>query len=99
MTLADLARVIRNRAALLRRDRWSRQRLLAHQARALAALRAFTYARSPFYQKFHAGLMDRPLEDLPVLTKAELMRNFNGVSLIAVMEPGMIGVMEPVLGE
>jgi phenylacetate-CoA ligase len=79
MTLADIARIVRNRGLLLRRDRWSRQRLLAHQARALATLRTFTYARSPFYQKFHAGLMDRPLEDLPVLTKAELMRNFDDV--------------------
>lgn len=79
MKLADLVRVARNRRALLRRDRWSRQRLLAHQARALAALRTLTYARSPFYQKCHAGLMDRALEDLPVLTKAELMRNFDDV--------------------
>lgn len=77
MKFADIVRVVRNRAALLRRDSWSRQRLLAHQARALARLRRFTYARSPFYQRFHAGLMDRPLEDLPVLTKAELMRNFD----------------------
>ena len=53
--------------------------MLAHQARALTALRTFAYAHSPFYQKFHAGLMDHPLEDLPVLTKAELMRNFDGV--------------------
>ena len=79
MTFADIARLIRHRGELFWRDRWSRQRLLAHQARALAALRRFTYARSPFYQKFHAGLMDRPLEDLPVLTKAELMRNFDDV--------------------
>lgn len=79
MNFADIARLVRNRGTLLRRDRWSRQRLLAHQARALAALRTFTYARSPFYQKFHAGLMDRPLQDLPVLSKAELMRNFDDV--------------------
>lgn len=80
MNFADLVRVARNRATLLRRDRWSRQRLLAHQARALAVLRAITYERSPFYRRFHAGLMERPLEDLPVLTKAELMRNFDDVS-------------------
>ncbi len=79
MTAADVARFVVNRARLLRRDHWSRPRLLAHQARALAALRTFAYARSPFYRKFHAGLVDRPLEDLPVLTKAELMRNFDDV--------------------
>lgn len=34
-------------------------------------------ARSPFYRRFHAGLEDRPLAELPVLTKAELMANFD----------------------
>lgn len=33
--------------------------------------------RSPFYRRFHAGLEDRPLAQLPVLTKAELMANFD----------------------
>jgi len=79
MNFADIARLIRHRGDLIWRDRWSRERLLAHQARELAALRTFACARSPFYRKFHAGLMDRPLEDLPILTKAELMRNFDGV--------------------
>ena len=36
-------------------------------------------ARSPFYQRFHAGLEGRPLADLPVLTKAELMTSFDDV--------------------
>lgn len=35
--------------------------------------------RSPFYRRFHAGLEDRPLAELPVLTKAELMANFDDV--------------------
>ena len=34
-------------------------------------------ARSPFYQRFHAGLEARPLAELPVLTKAELMATFD----------------------
>ena len=79
MNIADVARVLHHRRSFRQRDLWSRQRLLAHQARALTTLRKFTYAHSPFYRKFHSGLVDRPLEDLPVLTKAELMRNFDDV--------------------
>ncbi|MEO7020386.1 MAG: hypothetical protein ABI234_09580, partial [Ktedonobacteraceae bacterium] len=31
----------------------------------------------PFYQHFHHGLMDRPLHELPVLTKAMMMEHFD----------------------
>src|SRR6185503_18161475 len=40
-------------------------------------LREYAYAHSPFYQKFHRGLTDRPLNELPVLTKAMLMEHFD----------------------
>ena len=79
MNVADVARVLRHRTTFRLRDRWSRPQLLAHQTRSLDALRKFTYERSPFYRKFHAGLLDRPLEDLPVLTKSEMMLNFDDV--------------------
>ena len=46
------------------------QQLQAYQARALRQLRDHAYARSPFYRRFHAGRTDRPLTELPVLTKA-----------------------------
>ncbi|MBI4491633.1 MAG: phenylacetate--CoA ligase family protein [Chloroflexi bacterium] len=59
------------------RDRWTRQQLEAHQAEALRRLRVYAYARSPFYQRFHQGLADRPLHELPVLTKATLMEHFD----------------------
>jgi phenylacetate-CoA ligase len=72
-----LARLPWLRRRLRRRDGWSRAHLEAHQARALADLRAHAYARSPFYRRFHAGLMDRPLHELPVLTKATLMEHFD----------------------
>jgi hypothetical protein len=32
--------------------------------------------RSPFYRRFHSGLEGRPLSELPVLTKAQLMESF-----------------------
>jgi len=65
------------RRQLRRRDRWTRRQLEEHQAHALRLLREYAYARSPFYQRFHAGLTDRPLQELPVLTKALVMENFD----------------------
>jgi len=61
----------------LQHDRWTRKPLEEYQARALHACREYAYAHSPFYQRFHRGLMDRPLHELPVLTKAMLMEYFD----------------------
>src|SRR5918911_1020643 len=60
-----------------RRRSWTREQLRAHQARALRRLRAYAYARSAFYRRFHHGLTDSPLEKLPVLTKATMMEQFD----------------------
>jgi phenylacetate-CoA ligase len=79
MSLALLAGVLRARAELRSRDDWSRDRLLAHQQRALAELRAFAAARSPFYRELHHGLEDAPLEALPVVTKAMVMERFDDI--------------------
>src|SRR5262249_17924516 len=40
-------------------------------------LRKLVAARSPFYQRFHRGLEDRPLDALPILSKATMMENFD----------------------
>ena len=58
-------------------ERWSRPQLEAYQAESLHRMREWTYARSPFYQRFHKGLEDSPLQELPVLTKAMMMENFD----------------------
>lgn len=71
--------VLARRRRLRRHDRWSRDRLLDHQARELARQRRHAYARSPFYQRFHAGRFDAPLSDLPVLTKDALMGHFDEI--------------------
>src|SRR6266487_1722655 len=63
----------------LQHEHWTRQRVEDYQARALHACREYAYAHSPFYQRFHRGLTDRPLQDLPVLTKAMLMEHFDDV--------------------
>lgn len=74
--LLKLLMVIRE---LRRRERWRRARLEAYQADALRELRVYAYARSSFYRRFHKGLADRPLAELPVLTKSLLMEHFDDV--------------------
>ena len=69
--------LLRSRAVLASRDRWTREELLAYQSQALAELRAFALARSPFYRECHRGLENAPLGALPPLTKAMLMERFD----------------------
>lgn len=77
MDAALIAKVLVLRALFRRRERWSRQRLERHQTAALRELRDHAWRHSPFYRRFHRGLTDRPLEELPVLTKAMLMEHFD----------------------
>lgn len=74
-----LARLLWIRRQLSKRDGWTRNELLRHQTRELNVLRAHAYASSPFYQRFHSDFVDRPLQELPVLTKKTLMENWNEV--------------------
>ena len=76
-TAALVLSILAHRRRLRQRDAWSVQQLQDHQARAVARLRRYAYARSPFYGKFHAGLADRPLHELPVLTKSLVMESFD----------------------
>ncbi|HUL66731.1 MAG TPA: AMP-binding protein [Burkholderiaceae bacterium] len=77
--LLTLLRVGWQRQAQERSSTWSRDRLERHQGRRLQALRTFVAARSPFYQRFHRGSQDRPLQELPILTKATMMENFDAL--------------------
>lgn len=79
MDFLMISRILLLRRSLRRRERWSQARLLEHQRRELTALRAFAYAHSPFYRSFHSGLQDAPLDQLPVLTKADLMDNYDQI--------------------
>ena len=76
LVLAVLAR----RRVLRSTNRWTPERLAAYQDRAAAELRRWAVRRSAFYRRFHAGLLDRPLVELPVLTKAVLMEHFDEIS-------------------
>ncbi len=79
MNVLMLIDVLRERRRLEAHNRWTREELLAHQARGLAVLRAYAVARSPFYRALHRGLEGAPLEALPTVTKANLMEHFNEV--------------------
>src|SRR5579872_5729591 len=72
-------RVLWKRRTLERGTQWKRAALEAHQRQSLHQLRRFAAARSPFYRRFHAGLENRPLHELPILSKATLMENFDDV--------------------
>ena len=66
----------------LARDRWSRDRLLTFQAERLRALIAHAVAASPWYRDLlgpDAAGGDVPLSELPTLSKATLMDNFDRV--------------------
>jgi phenylacetate-coenzyme A ligase PaaK-like adenylate-forming protein len=80
-----LSAVLTKRAAWGRRDAWSVDHLTGHQDRALATLRRYAYARSPFYRRHHAGLLRAPLKQLPPITKGDLMAHWDEV----VTEPGL----------
>jgi putative adenylate-forming enzyme len=77
MDIGLISRVVAMRRTLRMREGWSRAELDEDRGAAERALRAFAYDRSPFYRRFHAGLFDRPLDELPILTKATLMEHFD----------------------
>lgn len=76
---ALIARVLWLRRRLRARERWTPEQVSAHQQRELATLRMFAVTRSPFYRRLHHGLEDAPLGELPPLSKAVLMENFDEV--------------------
>lgn len=77
MEVRKIISLLSKRRKFHRQERWTRQQLEAYQRQELHRLREYAYARSPFYQRFHQGLFDAPLENLPVLTKAMLMEHFD----------------------
>lgn len=77
MDFALIARVLATRQKLRARECWSVERIAAHRAFEVDRLRRHAYSNSPFYRRFHAGMEDKPLNQLPVLTKADVMSNFD----------------------
>mgnify|MGYP000492280162 CR=1 FL=1 len=85
MDLRLISRVLFLRAVWRRRDHWDAVRIAAHQDHALREMRRATYAGSEFYRRHHAGLQHAPLDQLPSVTKADLMEHFDE----AVTTPGL----------
>ena len=77
MNISIMLKLLHSLEQLRKHESWSRPQLESYQAEALLNLRQYAYERSPFYQRFHKGLMDRPLQELPVLTKAMMMEHFD----------------------
>jgi phenylacetate-CoA ligase len=79
MNLGLLSNVLVMRSRWRRRDHWGVDQIAAHQKTALERLRGAAYSGSEFYRRHHAGLMDAPLSELPSVTKADIMANFDQV--------------------
>ncbi|OAE01997.1 phenylacetate--CoA ligase family protein [Arthrobacter sp. OY3WO11] len=77
MDLRIVSRVLFLRAAWRRRDHWDATKIAAHQDHALKELRRAAYAGSAFYRRHHAGLQEAPFDQLPPVTKADLMSHFD----------------------
>jgi phenylacetate-coenzyme A ligase PaaK-like adenylate-forming protein len=78
--LRDVGRALRLARGLEARERWTPEELLAYQQRQLSALLRHAAAASPFYRERspHAlGDTGIALDELPVLTKSELMASFD----------------------
>lgn len=79
MTHDPVSQQAHNAASYLQHDHWSPAEIGDYQARALHACRQYAYAHSPFYRRFHQGLTEQPLQELPVLTKALMMEHFDEI--------------------
>ena len=79
MKLRIMRKLLHTLEQLRKHEHWTRQQLTDYQAKELLELRKYAYERSPFYQRFHKGLVDRPLHELPVLTKSMMMENFDAL--------------------
>ncbi len=77
MNLLTVLRLLSTLRLLRTRERWTRTQLESYQRQQSAQLRAFAYEHASFYRQFHQGLFDRPLSELPILTKQVLMAHFD----------------------
>lgn len=77
MPLRTLLATLWRRNQLERRMYGTRAQLEQRQLQAIEQLRAFAIENSPFYRRFYQGCEQRPWTELPVLTKATLMENFD----------------------
>ncbi|MBN8590580.1 MAG: phenylacetate--CoA ligase family protein [Anaerolineae bacterium] len=77
MNIITVLKLLSNLRVLRTHEHWTRAQLETYQNQQLAQLRAFAYQHSAFYRQFHQGMFDKPLSELPVLTKQVLMAHFD----------------------
>ena len=77
MNIQIMLKLLHSLEQLRKHESWTHPQLETHQAESLRHLRQYAYERSPFYQKFHKGLTERPLHELPILTKGMMMEHFD----------------------
>jgi putative adenylate-forming enzyme len=77
MNLLTVLRLLSTLRLLSAHERWTHTQLQSYQRQQIAQLRAFAYEHSSFYRQFHQGLFDKPLSELPVLTKQVMMASFD----------------------
>lgn len=58
-------------------DHWSREKMQTYGQKNADEVRKFACQNSPFYQRIHKGLESAPLNQLPPVTKKDLMSNFD----------------------
>ena len=77
----DAVLVHRRVAELRARDNWTRQQLLAHQRERVQAVLHYAVSASPYYRETigHLVVREAPLEEFPVLTKSQLVANFDRI--------------------
>lgn len=75
-----LALVLAKRRALRGHERWSRDRIAAHQRARLAELLRHAVQRSTYYHELLHGRRDVPLAAIPPMTKATLMSRFDEIA-------------------
>lgn len=64
---------------ILGREYWSREKIQRLQNKHLESLRRYSYRYSPYYRALHKGYEKAPLSELPVVSKQELMKNYDDV--------------------
>lgn len=74
-----LVLVLAKRRVLRGRERWSRERVAAHQRARLADLLRHAALRSPFYRELLHGQRDVPLSAIPPMMKQTLMSRFDEI--------------------
>jgi phenylacetate-CoA ligase len=77
MSITTILTVLPTLVQLRKHEQWTREQLEKHQAQALDKLRQYVYQHSPFYQRFHQGLLNKPLTELPILTKTMMLEHFD----------------------